>query len=169
MRFNIGQLLKQPVGAVRHYTVDEDMSWLEPEAHCSSTLQGKISLLRVVDGILCIGDLTCQVELACGRCLEPYSQEVNFTFEEEFHEVAQALDDEDVEDPSLFLVEQNILDASEVVRQNLLLAFPTRPLCRPDCKGLCRSCGENRNLRTCDCPPEEGDPRWAALRKLREE
>ncbi len=169
MRFNIGQLLKQSPGAVRRYSVDEDMSWLETEVHCSSALQGKISLLRVVDGILCIGDLTCQVELACSRCLEPFSEEVAFTFEEEFHEAAQDLDDEDIEDPSLFLVDQNILDVSEVVRQNLLLAIPIRSLCRLDCKGLCRFCGENRNLRTCDCPPEEGDPRWAALRTLREE
>jgi len=145
------------------------MSWLEPEVQGSSTLQGKISLLRTVNGILCIGALTCQVELACDRCLEPYSQEVAFTFEEEFHEAAQALDDEDVEDPALFLVEQNILDASEVVRQNLLLALPIRSLCRADCKGLCPSCGENRNVRTCDCPSDGGDPRWAALRKLREE
>jgi uncharacterized protein len=44
------------------------------------------------------------------------------------------------------------------------LALPVNPLCREDCKGLCPSCGANRNRESCACARAEGDPRLAVLR-----
>jgi uncharacterized protein len=41
-----------------------------------------------------------------------------------------------------------------------------KPLCRPDCAGLCPVCGQNLNLGECQCPPPEADPRWAKLRQI---
>ena len=60
------------------------------------------------------------------------------------------------------------LDLGEVVREQVLLALPLKPLCREDCRGLCPRCGQNRNLGPCGCPPPEepGDPRLEPLRKL---
>ena len=60
------------------------------------------------------------------------------------------------------------LDLGEVVREQILLALPLKPLCREDCRGLCPACGQNRNLVPCGCPPPEepGDPRLEPLRKL---
>ena len=43
---------------------------------------------------------------------------------------------------------------------------PSVPLCRPDCLGLCPTCGADRNEEPCTCA-EPGDPRWAALDVLR--
>ncbi|MFB3072964.1 MAG: DUF177 domain-containing protein [bacterium] len=43
-----------------------------------------------------------------------------------------------------------------------------QPLCHPDCKGLCSSCGSNRNLVPCSCSAEEVDERFAALKQLQE-
>jgi uncharacterized protein len=40
-----------------------------------------------------------------------------------------------------------------------------KPLCRPDCKGLCPRCGSDRNAAPCDCR-EEGDERLAKLKSL---
>jgi len=47
------------------------------------------------------------------------------------------------------------------------LALPSKPLCRPDCKGLCPRCGQNLNEGACRCGDESGDPRLAALRGLK--
>ena len=46
--------------------------------------------------------------------------------------------------------------------------FPLKRLCREDCRGLCPTCGRNRNTDDCACPaPEEPvDPRLEPLRKL---
>ena len=47
------------------------------------------------------------------------------------------------------------------------LNIPMKPLCRPDCKGLCAQCGADLNLGACACTPPKSDPRWAALSALR--
>jgi uncharacterized protein len=64
--------------------------------------------------------------------------------------------------------EADQLDLGEVVREQVLLALPLKPLCREDCRGLCPTCGRNRNQFPCGCPPPEepGDPRLVPLRKL---
>ena len=41
------------------------------------------------------------------------------------------------------------------VRDEILVDHPIRILCRPDCKGLCLSCGSNLNEGSCDCKPGE--------------
>ena len=51
--------------------------------------------------------------------------------------------------------------------EEFVLALPVRPLCKPDCKGLCPDCGKNLNEGSCSCVRDEGDPRLAALRGLK--
>ncbi|MFN4217802.1 MAG: YceD family protein [Candidatus Bipolaricaulia bacterium] len=42
-----------------------------------------------------------------------------------------------------------------------------KPLCRPDCKGLCPVCGQDLNIRDCGCVVRrEGDPRLKVLKEL---
>ena len=62
---------------------------------------------------------------------------------------------------------QHQLDLTEALRQGVLMARGLTPLCRPDCAGLCPSCGINRNDDRCDCAPPPPDPRWAALDDLK--
>ena len=52
------------------------------------------------------------------------------------------------------------------VYDQVVLAFPVQPLCRPDCAGLCQICGGNRNEASCTCRAESGDPRFALLKNL---
>ena len=60
------------------------------------------------------------------------------------------------------------IDLGEIVREQILLEVPLRRLCREDCRGLCPSCGVNRNTEACDCQPRSrsADERLAPLRKL---
>jgi uncharacterized protein len=61
------------------------------------------------------------------------------------------------------------LDLGEPIREELVLAAPTYTLCDPECKGLCPHCGADLNETTCDCGAAEPDPRWDALRALKNE
>ena len=54
-----------------------------------------------------------------------------------------------------------------MVREEVLLGVPDAPLCRPDCAGLCPTCGADRNVGPCDCDTAVRDERWAALDQLR--
>ena len=55
------------------------------------------------------------------------------------------------------------LDVDALVRNELFVHMPLRVLCKEDCKGICKRCGTNLNLGTCDCDATELDPRMAAI------
>jgi len=73
------------------------------------------------------------------------------------------------EDVNTDLVNNNLLNLEELARQNILLVLPIQPLCRPDCQGLCLTCGENLNVRKCLCPPAEPESPFSVLAELLDE
>ena len=77
-------------------------------------------------------EIRCPVQLVCARCLEEFDSAVT----------AKALFTYNVESA-------DVVDITEDVRQEAILAYPMVPVCRPDCKGLCASCGQNLNAGTC--------------------
>lgn len=72
------------------------------------------------------------------------------------------------EDLDCEYLERDELDAEAMALDALMEDLPATILCRPDCAGLCPTCGADRNTTACDCAPEVGDPRWEALRGLAE-
>ena len=69
--------------------------------------------------------------------------------------------------PEVYVVGENgYIDLAPLVRELAMLDMPMQPLCRPDCHGLCMTCGQNLNEKDCDCETEEIDPRLVALRDL---
>ena len=57
--------------------------------------------------------------------------------------------------------------SAELLRSETDLALPMKPLCRPDCRGLCPVCGGNKNVTECRCETRGTDPRLAPLEALR--
>jgi uncharacterized protein len=99
----------------------------------------------------------------CVRCLEEAATDLEI----DAREVDQAsAEDEELRSP---YVTDGDLDLRRWANDALVLAFPSQPLCRDDCAGLCSVCGESLN----DSDPEAhkhdtgGDPRMAKLRDLR--
>ena len=80
------------------------------------------------DTVLAAVSVEGETEQTCGRCLELYVR----TYDNRFD-----LDYEVREDPWL--------DITDDVRQEILLSYPVRFLCREDCRGLCPRCGTNLN------------------------
>jgi uncharacterized protein len=172
MRYNVAQLLKGPTGAHRQYDLGEYVGDLDPDLEILSPLSGSIKLMRTSQGILVTGKLRTRIRTACRRCLESADIDVELDLEEEFYPVVRIGDvpmddvlDEDY-DEALVIDELHTLDLSEVIRQGLWLAAPVEALCRPECAGLCPTCGGNRNLGECSCQEMDIDPRWAALQAL---
>ena len=64
---------------------------------------------------------------------------------------------------------EGTIDLKEDVREAIILAFPLKPLCRPECRGLCPHCGRNLNEEKCECREEKIDPRLAKLKELLKE
>jgi uncharacterized protein len=155
--------------AAVHLDGDEELS-LRP----GGRLRGHVEL---VDGatLHVRGRLDAAVEIDCARCLERYGvelrQELDLFYLPRAAEQPEA-EEEEVElsdrDVVVGYYEGDHLDLGEVVREQVLLGLPLKPLCREDCRGLCPRCGKNRNAGPCGCTPEEepGDSRLEPLRRL---
>ncbi len=104
----------------------------------------------------------------CRRCLEPVSVHVEERFDLLFRDAAEAGEDGD-DESRLFPGTATELDLTEAIREEMILSQSPFALCRPGCLGLCPRCGVNLNDEVCQCSSEEEDPRWDALRTLKEE
>jgi uncharacterized protein len=173
MKFNVAQLLLGPTGGTRRFELDDDVSGLDPEIVPDSSLVGRVVFTRAGSEILAEGQAEVDLELVCARCLTPFVQRVSIDIMEEFESTANLKGKQEVakppEDPALIIDKRNILDLSEVVRQNLLLALEDYKHCSEGCPGLCPQCGHNLNEGSCECGEEPVDSRWAALAALRDD
>lgn len=116
----------------------------------------------VVEGVLVSGTAAATMRGECARCLDPVSDEVEVELRELFAYPNSATDTSTDEDEVGRVVEERI-DLEPMVRDAMLLALPSAPLCSPDCPGLCTECGVKWVELAPDHSHETMDPRWAAL------
>jgi uncharacterized protein len=117
------------------------------------------------------GTARTELELSCGRCLEPFRIPIESQFDMRYLPESQSsgegereIAEEDL-DTSFYRDDQ--IDLNEVLREQFYLALPMKPLCQEDCRGLCPKCGTNLNTGTCTCATQWEDPRLAPLRNLK--
>jgi len=127
---------------------------------------------QIVKDIRIDGSLSTRVELACARCLEPVVQDVNHKFDLLYR--PQGTDAGRAElsvtsaeaEVSYYQGEGLLLE--DVLQEQVLLALPLKAICRDDCRGLCPHCGKNLNAEQCACTEPVEDPRWQALKDIRQ-
>lgn len=130
-----------------------------------------LSLQVTKDGdvVFVQGRIEARVPQVCSRCLEPYDLVLGPTVEARFVPRGAARREErelGLEDLDTDTYEHDLLDLAALVQGETTLALPMKALCRPDCRGLCRVCGGNRNAKPCTCDDSTPDPRWGPLRGL---
>lgn len=171
MLFNVAQLLQEPTGSERTHRLDDRVT--DVSDHAETPVTGSVRLVRTNRGILAYVSVDAAVRETCSRCLGPAESSVHTELAEEYiptvdlntgQPVPAPEDDTDAD--TFRIDEHHHLDLTEAVRQALVAEEPMRALCRPDCAGLCPTCGADLNLGRCDCPREPSDDRWAALRSL---
>ena len=102
----------------------------------------------------------------CARCLQsvegvfPFSMTKGVATERMLADMT-----EDVAETYL-AIHGNELDLATEITEEILLTFPQRHLCKPDCLGLCPKCGKDLNEGECGCSKREVDPRLAVLLTL---
>ncbi len=120
------------------------------------------------------GKIRARVEATCDRCLRSLAVPIEVDFDTIYVPLAsEAGMTENVElqaeDLRSTVYEGDAVEVDELVREQILLALPTRLLCDEECKGLCPRCGADLNSQACSCEQHEVDPRWAGLAALKKE
>ncbi|WP_314926644.1 DUF177 domain-containing protein [uncultured Actinomyces sp.] len=129
-----------------------------------SSLVVDARLTSLEDGVLARGRADVHVHGECVRCLRDLDEERTVTFDELYYLPEAARAAEDGED--VLLVGEDSLDLEPALRDALVPALPFRPLCRPDCAGLCPECGRRVDNLPADHRHDHPDPRWSALAAL---
>jgi uncharacterized protein len=166
--FDVRPLGRRP-GAMR-----EDRRQVPAPAELGSELIGvpegaplavDVRLESVTEGVLVTGTVTAPLRGECARCLDPITDELVVDIVELFAYPASATEQTTGAD-EVHRIEADLVDIEPVVRDAVVLGLPWTPLCRPDCAGLCPTCGERLDTLPADHTHETIDPRWAALRAL---
>ncbi|MEG1612678.1 MAG: DUF177 domain-containing protein [Clostridia bacterium] len=107
----------------------------------SATINGWYTLM---EGSLAINaDLRVKAEFECDRCLAPTVVDLKIPISETFFK--DKLDDETL------TYEEERIDLQPIIDERIVLAIPSRVLCKKSCKGLCQICGHNLNEGDCNC------------------
>ena len=160
LKFNFGFLLEADLGTSREYELDYPAVHLE-EDFVLSPLNGKFSAIKNSRGIYITGELNTIIDAECARCLETIQLPITLHLDDLFYYPPATAP------PGEFAIgEDCFIDLAPLVRQLSELEVPMQPFCKPDCKGLCISCGQNLNESDCGCVDDDIDPRLAALKAL---
>jgi len=98
------------------------------------------------------GFIEYDINLECSRCLEIFTLHKKSEFECEFKEKSEyreyndGIDGEDNE----YLIVNKVIDFEPLFHDLIILSIPMKPLCSPDCKGLCPICGKILNKEKCE-------------------
>lgn len=152
--------------------VHEEPSWEGVEGLwlTLAPVEASLHLVREAEGILASGTFTTTVVVQCSRCSEPVSIPIADSFTILYTEGREIFDAEEAElsaaEMDVDVLQDDRLDVSRLLRENVLLNLPLQPLCRAECGGLCPHCGINLNEKSCQCRVQEGDPRLLPLQQL---
>ncbi len=143
-----------------------------PEEYSANDENVKVHMfiLKEKDGYMVSLTINSHVQLECGRCLKPFDMDLNGTSniflskknygkEKELHE-----EDLIVE----YLEDEEHFNVSELLREEILVQTPMKPLCDENCKGICPICGSDRNENPCNCETEakRAESPFAKLKEL---
>lgn len=96
--------------------------------------------------------ITATMHLNCSRCLEEFAAPLSCGTK-----------------LNLSIEDRKEIDITNNLREELILRYPLKSLCRPDCQGLCPICGKNLNKGKCRCKhviPKRKELRWHIQRDV---
>lgn len=131
-----------------------------------------LKIFKTGEKVFIEGSFTISVTLKCSRCLKEFSSPLDVTFRDEYNPAGE-LEHEDEQqltgtELDVGFYSNDEIDISELIKEQVLLAVPMKPLCKSDCQGICSQCGRDLNEGACACKAEGIDPRLAPLEKLKE-
>ena len=168
MRYNVAQLMMEPMGSTRRYQLDEPLDGSQGHLGRAS---GTVQVVRTHQGLLVRAQLETRIYATCGRCLTRFPRLSTLEIEEESLSTVdpgtgKKMFPPDESEGVIHIDASHMLDLSDVIRQYALTDEPIKPLCDEGCLGLCPECGTSLNEEDCKCGQGYSDPRWGALADL---
>ena len=173
LSYNVADLLRSAPGTSEQHDVVMAELTIADDVRLARPITGHIRLSQSGRGILVRGHFDTALTESCSRCLRPAEAPVSVDIDEEALptvDLASGAALDLAEEPdALRLDDHHELDLEPPVREAISLAEPIAPLCRPDCPGLCVTCGADLTVDPGHVhDTDDIDPRLTALAGLRD-
>ncbi|HEX7182804.1 MAG TPA: DUF177 domain-containing protein [Thermoanaerobaculia bacterium] len=171
MQIWLDQVREEPFNWEETKTVSPEILE-QPELIALSPVWWKGQVVYAEPGYFLRARLSYEQTLSCNRCLKPIVEhvepEVELMILTERHPGGAGEHELKERELGVYYLEGEVLETDPILIEQLQLNVSMKPLCRPDCQGLCPVCGTDRNTASCSCEERTADPRWAALAALKD-
>lgn len=134
-------------------------------------LNVELELIPEAGRIKLSGHLKGAVQVPCSRCLQDFVLDLNESIELTLLRPLPTDTPEEIdlrpEDLDTEFFDGVTIDVDFIVAEQIFLALPQKPLCHPDCQGLCSGCGAELNLESCRCEAKETVSVFDVLRSMK--
>jgi len=163
--------LEEDGGRIVEYIAGADFS-------IPSTVKAALTVRTVDKSVYIGGEVRCAITFECGRCLKEFSVDfqspVSVFFSRRGLQESESESERELKAGDLDVNPFDDddagagIDTNRVIASQISMEMPMKPLCMPDCKGLCHKCGADLNKGACGCGVEEHvDRRFAALKDFK--
>lgn len=137
MKIDVRQI--PPDGATMEEDIDPAAWELDTDlVKLKEPLKAKADISKVTNVVTAFINVKGRITLICSRCLKDFVADFK----------------RDIRIDSMVDSSHLVVDFDPEVRDQLILGYPVKPLCRKDCRGLCPACGRDLNLGDCNCSKE---------------
>lgn len=135
-----------------------------------SPVRVNIKLERTGRRVLAQGPISTQFRLTCSRCLDEFDQPIADSL---FMVFSPRIQVEEMAEENAGSMNEEYYNGEEIdiwliIKENLFLSIPIKPVCRDNCRGLCPKCGQNLNSGECGCSRPTGHPGMAKMKQIRD-
>jgi len=172
---NIARLREAGLDLRLHLDEDWFADWEleDPDLEFSGPreVDAQVHLERHGLDILVRGHLEGSLQVSCSRCLKRFSQPIEADFDLLLAPGPETVGQEEEElskaDLDVDFYSGEVVNLESILREQILLALPLKPLCAETCRGICPHCGADLNQETCQCAAEDSDSPFAILKKIK--
>jgi len=159
-RINVGFIVHEEIGYSHEISLKLDKAILGEDLELTD-FEGNLILDRTPQGLLLQGKFSGNTELECVRCLKQFAYRLHWDVTELY-----AFNKKSASESGLILPDSAQIELAPLMREYALLEIPIKPLCRPDCKGLCIECGQDLNIKDCGHKQQDEDSPFSILKDL---
>jgi uncharacterized protein len=138
---------------------DLDLEVEDELVHLKHPIEVDLEIQRLEESLLARGSVLVVLSCECARCLKPFELPLELDPYDLF--VPMAGEDAVTSD-------NDSVDLTPFLREDILLRFPQHPLCEPNCGGLARKQPDPANLsETTGTRTDKPSAVWSELNKLK--
>jgi uncharacterized protein len=136
-----------------------------------SPVSARLRIDKAGAEVMVTGDLRAEIKLTCSRCLKEFNRNLTVPVNVVYHSIEELKDEAHLnevrsEELDLDFYSGEEFDILALIKEQIELNLPMKPLCEDACKGICPKCGTDLNVKSCSCSVKDIDPRFESLKKL---